>query len=68
MEEEGRIMEELQANGYSKEFIMCARKMLRPRNKEKNYMDVVLDDGQVVKWKKPTITIPYKHGDSELIR
>ena len=30
-------------------------------------MDVVLEDGQVVKWKKPKITIPYKHGESERV-
>ena len=49
VEEECKIMEELQANGYPEKFNESTRrKMLLPKNKEKNYMKVVLEDGQVL--------------------
>ena len=49
MEEECKIMEELQANWYPKNFVENARKqMLLPKNKDRNYMEVVLEDGQVL--------------------
>ena len=60
VEEECKIMEELQANGYPKKFIKITRKkMLLPKNKERNYMEVVLEDGQVLHQRKPRIVIPY---------
>ena len=37
------------------------------RLKDKNYMEVVLEDGQVLRRRKPRIVMPYMHGDSERI-
>ena len=43
VEEESKIMEELQANGYPKKFIEITRKKMRlPKNKDRNYMEVVI--------------------------
>ena len=51
-----------------KKFIESTRKkMLLPKNKDKNYMEVVLEDRQVLRWRKPRIVLPYKHGDYERI-
>ena len=62
-------MEELQANGYPKKFIESTRKkMLLPKNKDRNSKEVVLEDGQVLCWMKPIIIVAYKHGDSEQIQ
>ena len=48
--EECKIMEELQANEYPKKFIGSTRKkMLLSKNKDRNYMEVVLEDGQVLR-------------------
>ena len=59
-------MEELQANGYHKKSIESTRKkMLLSKNKDRNYMEFVLEDRQVLGWWKPRIVIPYKHGDSD---
>ena len=50
VEEECKIMEELQANGYPRKFIERTRKkMLMPKNKDRNYMEVVLEHGQVLR-------------------
>ena len=69
VEEECKIMEELQAKEYPKKFIERTRKkMLMPKNKDRNYMEVVLEDGQVLHRRKPRIVIPYKHRDSKRIR
>ena len=59
-------MEELKANRYPKKFIESIRKkMLLPKYKDRNYTEVVLEDGQVLQRRKSGIVIPYKHGDSE---
>ena len=59
----------MEANGYPKKFIQITRKkMLMLKNKDRNYMEVVLDDRQVLHRRKPWIFITYKHGDSKRIR
>ena len=69
VEEECKIMEELQANGYPKRFIERARKkMLLTKNKGRNYMEVLLEDQQVLCQSKARTVMPYKHGDSKRIR
>ena len=50
VEEECTIMEKLQANEYPKKFIKRTRKkILMPKNMDRNYMEVVLEDRQVLR-------------------